>query len=102
MHGLLECALFSLGQVLEIWGEARCRLHMSLQKVSNGFIGIPAISAWKAPEGIRYQSLLRGGTALRQREIYSILIAISSECSDPSSVSPLSEHPVGTLRGDIL
>ena len=46
LHGLLECALFSLGQVLEIRGEARgllCTSHVALQKVSNSSIGILAI-----------------------------------------------------------
>ena len=67
MHGLLECALFNQGQVIDIWGEANAA-RMWLLK-SNGFIGILAISAWKAPVGFRYRGFLTGRAGLRQREI---------------------------------
>jgi hypothetical protein len=73
MHGLLECALFNLGQVLEIWGEARCSSHVAPQKVSNGFYRYPCYLCMESAGGISLSGLFdrRSGFEFATKEKFN-------------------------------
>jgi hypothetical protein len=75
---------------------------MCSQKVSNGFIGILAISAWKAPVGFSLSRLFDRRSGFETKR--NLIKADHGLFYDlrPCVVSPLSDDPIVTLRGEML